>query len=345
MLHPAITIPVVFVRGILSGAQTRGYSCASFLKEVAICEDLLSQAAGRVTAEQYVALFQLLIDRLGDETLGFLSRPLKPGSFALIVRSAISANTLESALRRTARTFGLLQSDVELQLVRDGELAGLALEFLDPSIARRVFLHELLLRVFWRLSAWLVGGRLSAVRFDFAFERPAYAYSYHKVFPAPLQFERQQSAFWFDSKRLQDVVLRDETALRAFLADAPGNVIVPREFGVFSTRVRRLLQQTQPSWFDLAGSATALHVSPATLQRHLAREGTSFQSIKDELRRDMAIVRLTTSTVSLGALAVELGYQDGAAFQRAFKSWTGSAPGAYRRSRAHQDASPWRSGR
>ena len=72
-------------------------------------------------------------------------------------------------------------------------------------------------------------------------------------------------------------------------------------------------------------------MSTSTLQRRLASEGASFQSLKDELRRDMAIVRLNTSTISLGALAYELGFADSAAFQRAFKGWTGSAPGAYRR--------------
>jgi AraC-like DNA-binding protein len=72
-------------------------------------------------------------------------------------------------------------------------------------------------------------------------------------------------------------------------------------------------------------------MSVSTLQRHLAGEGSSFQQVKDHLRRDLAIVRLNTSTIQLSALASELGFSDQAVFQRAFKTWTGSAPGAYRR--------------
>jgi AraC-like DNA-binding protein len=235
-------------------------------------------------------------------------------------------------MRRTARTFGLLQDEVALEPVRAGALAGLALRFSDPSVARLTFAHELLLRSFWRLLAWLAGGKLPAARFDFAFENPPYAGSYGKVFPAPLHFEQQQSAFWFDAALLKQPVRRDAAALRAFLADARANVITPpRGDDLVSARVRRHLQRSQPAWPDLAATADALHMAPSTLQRHLATDGTSFQALKDELRRDLAIVRLNTSTVPLAALADELGFADSAAFQRAFKNWTGSAPGHYRR--------------
>jgi AraC-like DNA-binding protein len=43
-------------------------------------------------------------------------------------------------------------------------------------------------------------------------------------------------------------------------------------------------------------------------------------------------VRLITSDAPLAVLAGELGFSDSATFQRAFKDWTGSPPGLYRRS-------------
>ena len=151
MLQSPVTVPIAFVKGMLSGVRSRGLCCEVFLADAGIDPDLLAQSGARVTADQYVALFQSLTDRLDDDLLGFLSHPLRRGSFALIVRSAAGEDTLGSAMRRAGRTFGLLQTEVELQLVQAGPLAGLRLHFNDPAAAQLVFLHELLLRSFWRV--------------------------------------------------------------------------------------------------------------------------------------------------------------------------------------------------
>jgi AraC-like DNA-binding protein len=330
-MPPPVTIPIALVRGMLSGVDPCGPAYDAFLGDAGIARDLLAQDAARATAVQYIALYRFLIERLADEAIGLLSRPLKPGCFALIARAAMGAPELETAIRRCARTFSLVQDDVQVELVRDGQLAGVALRFGAPAVSRPLFVSEMLVRVAWRLLAWLAGGQLPVARFDFAFPPPAHVESYAKVFPAPLNFDQARSAFWFDARRLKGPVRRDEAALKCFLAEAQAYVIVPpvaKEPTV--SRVRQFLRQARPAWPDLAATAAALHKSVSTLQRHLALEGTSFQALKDELRRDIAIVRLSTSPVPLAALAQELGFRDSAAFQRAFKTWTGSAPGAYR---------------
>lgn len=341
MLRPPATIPVAAVCGMLSGVRARGNVSPlwidALLEEAGIAPELLDEAGSRVTAEQYVMLFQLLMDRLDDECLGFLSRPLRRGSFALLARTAMGAPSLESALRRVARSFWLLQDEVALVCLREGPLTGIGLEFTDAKAVHQNFSHELMLRVFWRLMTWLQGAPLTPLRFDFSFAQPPYAAMYGKIFPGPLRFSQPHSAVWFKSAALAMPVRRDEQALRLFLQAAPGNVIAPwLSEKTVSGRVRDLLQRTSPAWPDLATAAKALHLSTSTLQRHLATEGASFQSVKDQLRRDLAIVRLNSSAVPLAALAEDLGFADSAAFQRAFKGWTGSAPGSYRQRPAHE---------
>ena len=334
MTLTATTIPIAFVHTMLHGARAQGLADADFWAAAGIAPELLTQASARVTAEQYVALFKTLVERLDDDALGLQSRPLKRGSFAMIARSAVSAPTLEVAARRMARTYRLLQDDVVLELVYEGAQVAFSLRFVDANAPWPPFLHELLLRVFWRLLAWLAGGKLPVSHFDFAFERPLYAASYARVFPSPLAFDCARSAFWFDAALLKQRVRQDETSLFKFLADAQANVILPRRSqNSLSASVRSHLQQGLPHWPDMVATASALCMSTATLQRKLSIEGTSFQVLKDGLRRDIAIVRLNASAVTLQELTEELGFADVASFQRAFKGWTGSAPGAYRRAR------------
>lgn len=325
------TVSIAFVRGMLSGVAT---DAGTSLGVAGIAPSLLDEPSSRVTAEQYVALFAHLMERLDDEFLGLLSRPLRRGTLALLLRATLGSVDLAQALRRLTRAFRLLQDDVRVELVADGALAGIRLAF-APHVVARPFLHELQLRVFWRVADWLHGGRLRAARFDFAFAAPAHAAEYAKVFPGDVRFDAPGSAVWFASRDLEAPMLRDESAMRAFLARAPGIVVVPQhDPHTTHARVRGYLLATRPAWPDLAATAAALHRSASTLQRRLAAEGSSFQMLKDHLRRDLAIVRLSTTNDPLAVIAADLGFADSPAFQRAFKQWTGGTTGTYRGSSA-----------
>ena len=334
MLIPPFTISVAFVRGMLSGICAGGACPDEWLLQAGIPPELLEEPAGRVTAEQYVTLFGVLMEQRDDEGLGFFSRPLRHGSIALVMRNALSATTVESAVRRLSQGFQLLQDDVRFETMREEDLTGLSFRVPAAYYPDRVFVHELLLRVFSRLVVWLHGGRIRPFGFDFAYRSPPQADEYCRLFRGRVRFDQAQSAVWFPTVDLLAPMRRDDAALRAFLLQSPRKVVIPqRNEDATSERIRAYLQQVRPQWPDLAATADALNMSVGTLQRHLANENRSFQMVKDQLRRDLAIVRLTTSTVQLAALASELGFSDQAVFQRAFKAWTGSAPGTYRQRR------------
>jgi len=335
-LKPAVTIPIFAVHTMLDGPRNKGLATESWLDGVLtqahIAKSLLQLEQSRITIEQYIALFSAVKDSLDDECLGHLhGRSLRCGSFALVARSTLGARTVEAALRRASAAFNLLQDDVTLVPVSKGALSGVALDLSRAPGGHSDFLHGLLLRVFWRLLVWLHGGRLVPKGFDFAFGPTPYAADYVRMFSDTLRFEQAQSVVWFDSSAFTQPMRRDTATLQTFLHATPGNLIGPRlHERTASARVRALLQQACPEWPDLAAAAQRLHMSVSALQRHLAVEGKSFQMLKDELRRDMAVDRLTSTNATLNAIAAELGFADGTAFQRAFRSWTGSTPGTYR---------------
>lgn len=332
MKHAPVTVEIEWVKRMLAGVKARGEAWEEYLTDARIPLSFLMRPDARVTGDQYAALFRSLIEGRGDEGLGFLSRPMKYGSFALTAHCALGAPDLGHAIGRSGHALGLLVDDLTLESRCVGKHAGIGLRFVNASTARWPFLHEMMLRVYWQFFAWLVGGRLPALCVDFAYPRTAQPVRYDKVFPAPTRADCTQSAVWVNVEWLAAPVRRDEAALRAYLADAPANIILPRRFDdVISARVRDYLVHGRPPWSSLGCTANALHVSTATLQRRLAAENTSFQAVKSELRRDVAITRLGTSAVPVIELAQDLGFADTTAFQRAFKTWTGSAPGMYRR--------------
>ena len=85
--------------------------------------------------------------------------------------------------------------------------------------------------------------------------------------------------------------------------------------------------------------ATRLLVSRRTLSRRLRAEGTSYREIRETLLLELAQTYLQDSSQSVESIAMALGYNDSAAFRKAFRRWTGTTPQAYR-----LDADPARSG-
>lgn len=67
-------------------------------------------------------------------------------------------------------------------------------------------------------------------------------------------------------------------------------------------------------------------MSVRTLQRRLDAEGTSFSTLLDDVRRSIAMERLSSGKAAIGALSAELGYARQASFTRAVRRWTGKSP-------------------
>lgn len=329
------TVPVSLVHGSLVGARQQAAlseaQIADVLQACGIDPAVLTDPDARITPRQYGALLRRLITVLDDECIGVLSHPMRPGSFALVIRCALGAPSLEVAMRRAAHSFRLLQHQVELRLAHEDELAGFTLEFAVTEVAQRHIAHDVLMRLFWHMLAWLKGGRLTPRRVDFSYTTSPWRAFHAIMFPCQAQFGQARSAVWFDAQALNAPVRRDETALRALIENAPGNFVLPRpsEYAM-RAQVRGLLLQSEPDWPDMDTVAQRLYMSVSTLQRRLGAESVSFQALKDQLRRDLAIERLRTSTLPIAELASQLGFADTTAFNRAFKGWTGSTPGSFR---------------
>jgi AraC-like DNA-binding protein len=104
--------------------------------------------------------------------------------------------------------------------------------------------------------------------------------------------------------------------------------------------VRSLLVRDPSDMPSMATAARQLRVDPRTLNRHLAREQTSYRALITETREALAIELLATTGLTVAEVARRLGYSEVAAFSRAFRFWTGAPPSTYRRRVAQVHAVP-----
>lgn len=102
------------------------------------------------------------------------------------------------------------------------------------------------------------------------------------------------------------------------------------ESASLSSRVLAALVQGLPDGPpSKAAVARQLGMSPRNLQRHLAEEGTSYKSLLNDARVDLARNYVREGRLSVTEIAFVLGFADTSTFSRAFKRWTRKSPRQY----------------
>ncbi|MGH4032422.1 AraC family transcriptional regulator [Actinomycetota bacterium Odt1-20B] len=325
------TITVHHVRAVLRGAERHGVDTVPLLQAAQIPPLLLGDDRARVTPYQFARLFRELYRVTGDEFLGLGSAVSRPGTFAMMCHAALGCRDLGAAVRRGVTFYGLFPGGPDLALERDGDAAVLVVR---GDLDQDYFLAECLLMIWHRLCSWLIGRRIPLHRAEFGHPPPPHKDEYELLFGCPVRFGAARTEAAFDAHWLDAPLVRDESELREMLRRAPFELLSRREYGTtVAEQVRRALVQSLrdsprlPSLGDVAGR---LAVSPATLRRRLAQESTSYQQLKDAVRRDAAIAGLAEGREPIADLAARLGFSEDTAFHRAFRRWTGTTPGAYR---------------
>jgi AraC-like DNA-binding protein len=80
--------------------------------------------------------------------------------------------------------------------------------------------------------------------------------------------------------------------------------------------------------------AAELNLHPRTLHRRLAAEDTSFQRVKDEVRRDFMLYYIQRTDLDFCSISEKLGFAEQSVMSRYCARWFSVSPSALR-SQAH----------
>lgn len=315
-----------FIKDTLDCLRRQGVQCEPLLAQVG----LPATVSEAIPAEQYGRLWHLAARATDDEFFGLGARPMRSGSFALLCHAVLSTTTLEHAVRRTLRFLRVVLDDPHGQLIVENGLAQIVLK--DATGLRSAFAH----RTFWiivhGISCWIVGRRIPIVQVDFSCAAPSNGRDYRLFFGAPVSFDQSETRLVFNADYLELPTIRDERALRGFLAGAPANILVRyrHDTGLSASIRTRLSTMPPDAWPSFEALSERMRLRAPTLRRKLRLEGQTYRSIKDELRRGLAMEALLNGHRNVADLANDLGFSEPSAFHRAFRKWTGKSPALFR---------------
>jgi AraC-like DNA-binding protein len=214
----------------------------------------------------------------------------------------------------------------------DGEMASLSIVPHDPFDRASGYAQRSFLFFAFGLASWLAARRIPLTGVEYRDPSSPRGADTDRVFQTRVLYGRPEYRLWFESRWLALPQVQNEASLREFLRAAPTNLLVRyRDRTRATDRLRRLLHsRLHDELPSMQQVAKDLAMTPQTLSRRLREEGHSFQALKDDVRRDAAIALLQRPDLTLLDVASRVGFSEASTFHRAFKKWTGVAPGEYR---------------
>lgn len=345
-------IPARYAQSTIKLIRIRHSTVAEVLKAEKLPLALLDDQPldGTLDAEQYGKLFMSLLKASQHELQGGASGVddvLNLSAYRLLYSYMLNAQDLGGAIQRATAYYARFQRQQQgFTMVIDGDFAvwqfnlGGADGKQQSKVSKEHFsLDELqwlpgfsgrlaALYTWHRLSSWMIGNFIDLTSLHIDYALLGNPDDYIASFRAPVYFNQDYCQLRFHRRYLALPIVKNETDLEKMLttfpsellrADAVADSTAAKVQGLMGTDFSRDL----PS---LEQAANRLHTTTATLHRRLRNEGTSYQMIKDNCRRDAAIHLLRKESLTGGDIAEKLGFSDASTFFRAFKKWTGTTP-------------------
>jgi AraC-like DNA-binding protein len=289
-----------------------------------------------VTASGLGRLFDAVAEALDEQHLGLMLPAVLPFSrYELPELAARSSPTLREGMQRLTRYAPLLNDAVQFALEEEGGLA----RFIHrtPGHPRGVSRHlnEFAMAMAVHSCRAQTGRALAVHEVRFMNPRPGGALEALRAYfeTSALRFGHVENTLVFDAAVLDAPQATHDPRLLA-TAEALARAELDRRgplsdgfAALVERKVRESLEHGEPK---VRTVALGLKMSTRTLQRRLEAEGTGFAEVLDQVREALARTLVAASEPSLSEVAFTLGFAEFATFSRAFKRWTGSAPGAFR---------------
>jgi AraC-like DNA-binding protein len=298
--------------------------------------EIVADADARVSPAQFCIAWAELIRLTGDPQIALrISAATPPGAFGVVEYVCRAQPTLGDALRQWVRYLNLLDDAVVVGLVDDVDEAGddrTCLRVMVESEAPAPASHELCFALVAAQARQLTAAPFRFIGVDFTHRAPGDVAAYRKWFDAPVRFGADATQLVMPRAALAAPLTTADPALATILARHADDLVARDPEGPpLTAQIKRALRtalRDDRGHVDLVARQVGL--TARSLQRRLKDEGTSFNALREDVRRELA-TRYLDDNLSIAEISFLLGFSEPSAFFRAFKRWTGLTPVEARR--------------
>jgi len=324
---------MLLVRPVLAALGGVDRVPPAFWAATDLTPELVADGDARISPAQFCVAWAELIRITGNPQVALaIARVTPPGAFGVVEYVCRAAPTLGDALRQWVRYLNLLDDAVVVGIVDDEDDAERAcIRVVVESEAPAPASHELCFALLAMQARELVAGPFRVAAVDFTHRAPgdgaAAAAAYRAWFDAPVRFGAEHTQLVVTKAALAAALKTADPNLAAILSRHADELRARDPGGPpLTAQIRRILRtalRDDRGHVDLV--ARQVGMTARSLQRRLKDEGTSFQALREDVRRELAN-RYLDDDLSIAEISFLLGFSEPSAFFRAFKRWTGLTP-------------------
>ena len=169
---------------------------------------------------------------------------------------------------------------------------------------------------------------------QFPYDEPGHIALYEEILGCPLVFNAEHCAVLLSPKAMSSPLVTSQPQL-AEICKQHCNQLLQRLQGKdeFIDAVQEIIVSATSRTPLVDEVATQLGLSSRTFRRKLQQRSTTYQTILNRVRAELATDYLSNSDLTIDQIAAIIGFSETTTFRSAFKKWTGNSAAKVRRDR------------
>jgi AraC-like DNA-binding protein len=328
------------LRLLTAALEELGADWRQILKECEIDPACMTDPEARIPYQRFDRIWKTASKVTGDPCIGLhAGERVHPHAVNLFGYFMLSSATLRDGLHRIGRYQGVLTEKpwIAIEDEPSGARIQVGIEHEDPEI--RSIHAEYVAALLLQVMSWVSERAIEPVETRFAHAPRGDVSEYRRALRGPVRFGADRNELCLSPGVLDTPSQHANSRIAHLHEEFAAQLLLREQDSSLVTRVRRrLAEELESGPLDRSTVARYLALSERSLQRRLREEGTSFRSVLDEWRRDLAREKLQRYDLPIAEVAYLTGFAEVSSFTRAVRRWFGCTPGQLRTKPNDSDA-------